>query len=71
MIEYVKDRPGHDRRYAVDATKIKEELGWRPKYNFDEALRITVKWYQEHADWWKKLKDRDFEKYYERQYVKR
>lgn len=71
MYEFVKDRPGHDRRYAIDATKIKKELAWRPKYNFDEALRMTVRWYQEHTDWWKKLKDRDFEKYYERQYVKR
>lgn len=56
MIEFVKDRPGHDRRYAIDATKIKRELGWSAKYNFEEALEITVNWYQNNQDWWKKLK---------------
>src|SRR3989339_1531002 len=70
-IEYVKDRPGHDRRYAIDATKIKKELGWQPKYDFDEALKQTVKWYQGNKDWWQKLKDKKFEDYYKRQYVTR
>ncbi|MEM7825146.1 MAG: GDP-mannose 4,6-dehydratase, partial [Candidatus Aenigmatarchaeota archaeon] len=56
MVEYVEDRPAHDRRYAIDATKIKKELDWEPKYNFDEALRLTVSWYQENIDWWQKLK---------------
>lgn len=55
-IEFVKDRPGHDRRYAIDWSKIKNELGWRPKYNFDQALKLTIKWYQENQGWWKKLK---------------
>jgi dTDP-glucose 4,6-dehydratase len=71
VIEYVKDRPGHDRRYAIDATKIKKELDWKPKYDFDEALAMTIKWYQENRTWWKKLEDKEFEKYYEEQYVKR
>lgn len=71
MYEFVKDRPGHDRRYAIDATKIKKELGWRPKYNFDEALRTTVKWYQQHEQWWKRLKGGDYKNYYEKQYIKR
>ncbi|KKS03393.1 dTDP-glucose 4,6-dehydratase [Candidatus Curtissbacteria bacterium RIFCSPLOWO2_02_41_11] len=71
MIEYVKDRPGHDRRYAIDSSKIKKELGWQPKYDFNQALSMTVKWYQDNQNWWKKLKKGDFEKYYEKQYVKR
>ena len=70
-IEYVKDRPGHDRRYAIDATKIKKDLGWQPKYDFDQALEETVKWYQGNKDWWQKLKDKKFEDYYKRQYVTR
>ncbi len=55
-IEFVKDRPGHDRRYAVDFSKIKNELGWEPLHSFDEWLKETVKWYQENQDWWRKLK---------------
>ena len=68
MIEFVKDRPGHDRRYAIDASKIKADLGWSPKYNFDRALAITIKWYQDQKDWWKKLKGQSFQDYYKKQY---
>jgi dTDP-glucose 4,6-dehydratase len=71
MIKYVKDRPGHDRRYAIDSTKIKKELGWRPKYDFDQALTITVKWYQNNKDWWQKLRDKKFTEYYQKQYGKK
>lgn len=71
MFEYVKDRPGHDRRYAVDATKIKKELGWKPKYDFDSALALTVAWYKKHRNLWRKLKDKKFEDYYKKQYVER
>ena|SRR3990167_6864926 len=70
-IEYVKDRPGHDRRYAIDGTKIKKELNFKPKFDFDEALTKTVEWYTKNRKWWEKLKDNKFEKYYERQYVRR
>lgn len=56
MIEFVKDRPGHDRRYAVDWSTIKNELGWEPQHTFDEYLESTVKWYQENQDWWKHIK---------------
>lgn len=70
MYEFVKDRPGHDRRYAIDASKIKVELGWSPKYNFDEALEITIKWYQNQKDWWKKLKGSSYDDYYLKQYGK-
>lgn len=70
-IEYVKDRPGHDRRYAIDATKIKRELGWRAKYDFEKALELTVSWYKKNRRWWEKLKNRSFEKYYQDQYIAR
>lgn len=56
MIEFVKDRPGHDRRYAIDWTKIKTELGWEPSHDFDAWLGKTVEWYKTHEDWWRKLK---------------
>lgn len=71
QIEYVKDRPGHDRRYAIDAAKIKKELGWQPQYDFDSALEMTVDWYKTHQEWWKKLKDKKFDEYYQKQYIKR
>jgi dTDP-glucose 4,6-dehydratase len=54
-IEFVADRPGHDRRYALDPRRLKEELGWRPRYNFDRALKATVDWYRAHAGWWEPL----------------
>ncbi len=69
-IEYVKDRPGHDRRYAIDWSKIKRELGWSPKQNFDKALEITVKWYKDNKDWWEKIKSGEYLKYYKKQYNK-
>ena len=56
MIEYVKDRPGHDRRYAMDFSKIKNELGWEPKTSFEDGIRKTVEWYKNNQDWWKKIK---------------
>ena len=61
-IEFVKDRPGHDRRYALDWSKIKDELGWKPLYYFDEWLDKTVKWYKENQDWWRKSKKRRLSK---------
>lgn len=57
-IEFVKDRLGHDRRYAVDWTKINKELGWKPAYDFDTYLTKTIQWYKDHAAWWKPLKGR-------------
>lgn len=55
-INYVADRLGHDRRYAIDATKIKEELGWQPKYKFEQAIEKTIDWYLNNKEWWKPLK---------------
>lgn len=69
-IEYVKDRLGHDRRYALDWSKIKNELGWEPLYSFDEWLEKTVKWYQENEQWWKNVKNGEYKEYYQKQYNK-
>ena len=68
MIEFVKDRPGHDRRYAIDFSKIKNELGWEPEHSFDEWLEVTVKWYQENEKWWKDVKTGAYQEYYNKQY---
>ena len=67
LITYVKDRPGHDRRYALSCERIKA-LGWRPRTAFDAGIEETVRWYVEHEDWWRPLKDEDFDEYYKRQY---
>jgi dTDP-glucose 4,6-dehydratase len=70
LIKLVADRPGHDRRYALDATKL-WELGWTPRYPFGSALEATVRWYREHDAWWRPLKTGEFRAYYERQYGRR
>jgi dTDP-glucose 4,6-dehydratase len=57
LISFVNDRPGHDRRYALDSTKLKS-LGWRPRYNFRKALDLTVDWYLKNRQWWQPLKDK-------------
>jgi len=71
LITYVKDRPGHDCRYAIDASKIKKELGWEPKINFDSGLRKTIDWYCTNRDWWEKIKSGEYRQYYERMYSHR
>jgi dTDP-glucose 4,6-dehydratase len=68
MIEYVKDRPGHDRRYAIDSTKIEGELGWDPKYNFEDAVSQTIKWYLDNKQWWKRIISGEYQNYYQTQY---
>ena len=67
QIEYVEDRLGHDFRYALDIEKAKK-IGWEPKHSFEEAIRETIKWYLENKDWWEKLKQKEFDEYYEKQY---
>jgi dTDP-glucose 4,6-dehydratase len=70
LIHYVPDRPGHDRRYAIDCKKIERELGWRPRIPFAEGLRETVRWYAAHADWVAGIRTGEYLKYYEKQYGK-
>jgi dTDP-glucose 4,6-dehydratase len=59
MIKYVKDRPGHDKRYAIDFSKAEKELGWNPTVNFNEGLKETVEWYKNNKEWWQKLKNKN------------
>lgn len=68
LIRYVKDRLGHDRRYAIDCTKVETELGWRPSVVFEEGLRETVRWYRENAEWVANIRTGEYLKYYQRQY---
>ena len=69
LIEYVKDRPGNDRRYALDSTKIREHLGWKPKYIFDKSLQETISWYLNNREWWEKIVfSSKFQEYYKKQY---
>jgi dTDP-glucose 4,6-dehydratase len=68
-VTYVKDRPGHDRRYAIDASKIQRELGWSPKHRFEEAIKTTIQWYRDNESWWRSIKSGEYLKYYEMQYA--
>jgi dTDP-glucose 4,6-dehydratase len=68
LIRYVKDRPGHDRRYAIDCSKIERELSWHPTVSFEQGLGETVRWYVEHADWVAQIRNGAYRQYYERQY---
>ncbi len=67
LIKFVKDRPGHDRRYSISCEKIKK-LGWAPEVSLEEGLRITVEWYKNNQEWWKKIKTGEFLEYYRRHY---
>lgn len=68
LIEFVADRPGHDRRYAIDSSKIQTELGWKPVLDFDVAIRKTVEWYLENRNWWEHIISGQYRSYYELQY---
>ena len=68
LITFVKDRPAHDRRYAIDCGKIERELGWKPLYTLEKALAATVDWYLNNGPWWRNIKSGDYEKYYQRMY---
>jgi dTDP-glucose 4,6-dehydratase len=70
-VRYVKDRPGHDRRYAIDASKITRELGWKPKWTFDRGIAATIEWYRQHEKWWRDIKTGEYLKYYDQQYATR
>ncbi|WP_042462512.1 dTDP-glucose 4,6-dehydratase [Neobacillus dielmonensis] len=68
LIKYVKDRPGHDRRYAIDATKLRTELGWQPKHNFDTGIKETIDWYLNNREWWENIISGEYQEYFKSQY---
>lgn len=68
LIQLVPDRAGNDRKYDIDWSKIHDELGWEPKYNFEEALKKTIDWYRQNEEWWKKIKSGEFQEYYLKQF---
>ena len=70
LITYIKDRPGHDRRYAIDAGKISKELGWKPSVTFEQGLDETIDWYLQNQEWLKHVTSGSYMKYYELQYSK-
>ncbi len=71
LIRFVADRPGHDRRYAIDFSKIGRELGWKPTVSFEEGIGRTIEWYLTHREWWKKIKTGEYLEYYNRMYKNR
>jgi dTDP-glucose 4,6-dehydratase len=68
LVQYVKDRPGHDRRYAIDSSKLQKDLGWRPSFTFEQAIEHTIKWYLENQEWWKRIISGEYQNYYSLQY---
>ena len=70
LIKYVKDRPGHDRRYAIDNSKITRELKWAPEYTFEQGIRETIEWYVSNKDWWDKILSGEYMDYYDNMYSK-
>ncbi len=71
LIKFVKDRPGHDRRYAINSSKIRKELGWEPEYTFEEGVKETIQWYRDNEDWWRNIKSGEYLDYYEKMYGNR
>ncbi len=71
LIHYVKDRPGHDLRYAMDPEKIETELGWKPEYHFESGIKDTIDWYLNHKEWWQHIVNGEYQSYYERMYKDR
>ena len=71
LITYVKDRPGHDRRYAIDASKINKELGWKPSVTFEEGLSETIDWYLANTEWLDHVTSGSYQQYYESMYTNR
>lgn len=70
LIKFVTDRPGHDLRYSLDCAKV-HQLGWKPKYKFEQAIKQTIEWYKENEWWWRKIKSGEFKEYYQRMYAER
>lgn len=71
LIEHVEDRKGHDRRYAIDPTKIKNDLGWEPETKFEDGIKQTIQWYLDHKDWWENIINGDYQDYYDKMYSNR
>ena len=71
LIRYVKDRPGHDMRYAIDPTKLENELGWKSEYNFDTGIRQTIEWYLNNKEWWQNIISGEYTKYFDKMYGER
>jgi len=71
LIRHVADRPGHDRRYGIDPGRTERELGWRPQVPFEEGLVRTIRWYRDHQDWWRRVKDGSYREFYEKWYGNR
>lgn len=71
LITYVQDRPGHDRRYGIDPTKITQELGWKPKHNFETGIKETIQWYLNNKEWWTRIQSGEYQDYYAKQYGER
>jgi dTDP-glucose 4,6-dehydratase len=71
LIQYVQDRPGHDRRYALDSSKIQRELGWRPLVSFEDGIRKTIEWYRANSEWLDHARSGEYRNYYERHYDRR
>ncbi|HOV99479.1 MAG TPA: dTDP-glucose 4,6-dehydratase [Bacteroidota bacterium] len=71
LITFVKDRPGHDRRYAIDSSKIRNELGWQPKYTFEQGIAETINWYVSNQEWWKRIISGKYQEYYKIMYENR
>ena len=68
LITYVKDRPGHDKRYAIDANKLKKELNWEPSLQFEEGLSRTIEWYLNNEEWMNNITSGEYQNYYKQQY---
>lgn len=71
LITFVKDRPGHDRRYAIDSSKIQNELGWKPSYAFEQGMKETVDWYLQNRKWWERIISGEYKEYYRKMYGSR
>jgi len=71
LISYIEDRPGHDRRYAIDSNKIQHEIGWKPSYTFEQGIAETIKWYIDNQAWWKRIINGAYKEYYRKMYGER
>ena len=71
LITFVEDRKGHDRRYAIDPTKLETELGWEPKYTFDTGIPMTIQWYLDNKEWWENIISGEYQNYFEKMYVEK